>query len=149
MRLRASPFAALVMLWRRSHRQVRIEGWVEEVPATTVAEWWLARPRQSRVAAIASSQSAEIASRDVLQRAYAEADAALPDEPPQPWHFVGQRIVPDRVEFWQEGPGRLHDRLAYVLGPDGGWRSAPATSSAEPRTTRLVVTVADIFTAEA
>jgi pyridoxamine 5'-phosphate oxidase len=119
----ANPRAALLFLWRRSDRQVRVEGAVEAVADDLVEAWWRARPRLSRLAATISTQSREIASRADLVAALAAADAAAPEEPPRPEHFVGLRVVPDRVEFWQEGEARLHHRLAYTH-EGGGWRRA-------------------------
>jgi pyridoxamine 5'-phosphate oxidase len=121
--LAANPRGALLFLWRKSDRQVRVEGAVEPVADDLVEAWWVARPRMSRLAATISEQSHEIASRADLVAALQAADAAAPAEPPRPEHFVGLRVVPDRVEFWQEGAARLHHRLAYARA-DEGWRRA-------------------------
>jgi pyridoxamine 5'-phosphate oxidase len=121
--LAANPRGALLFLWRASDRQVRVEGAVEPVADDLVEAWWAARPRMSRLAATISEQSHEIASRAELVAALEAADAAAPAEPPRPEHFVAFRVVPDRMEFWQEGEARLHHRLAYAREGDG-WRRA-------------------------
>ncbi|MCB2456522.1 hypothetical protein KQ691_15810, partial [Listeria monocytogenes] len=61
-------------------------------------------------------------SRDALEAAWAEQQARLGDDPPRPPQWGGYRLVPDRWEFWQGRPSRLHDRLVYLQKPDGGWQ---------------------------
>lgn len=112
--------AALFHLMRPAHRQVRATGTVERTSAADSDRYWATRPVASRRSAVASRQSNVIESRAVLE----EAVAALAgtEEPLRPDRWGGFRLIPDRVEFWEEGANRLHDRIRFVR--DGqGWRS--------------------------
>ena len=78
-----------------------------------MAAYFATRPRGSRLGAHASHQSQVVASRAELDAAYAQAEAAYPDEVPVPEEWGGYRVRPEVVEFWQGRPGRMHDRLVY------------------------------------
>jgi pyridoxamine 5'-phosphate oxidase len=120
--LAASPRAALVLHWWELGRQVRVEGTVEEVEPAKSEEYWATRPRESRIAAWASSQSQPIASRAALEAAYAAAEDRFRDEDvPLPSFWGGYRVAPEVVEFWTHRENRLHDRIRYVRSGDG-WR---------------------------
>lgn len=120
--LDANPNAALVFYWPQHDRQVRVEG---TVTRTSVAEsdvYFQTRPRDSQIGALASPQSAVIASRDVLQQRTRELVDHYGDrEIERPGHWGGYRLQPQRIEFWKARPSRLHDRLRYELQSDGTW----------------------------
>jgi pyridoxamine 5'-phosphate oxidase len=121
--LKSNPFAAALFHWFLPvHRQVRVNGAVEEVDDEQSDAYWHSRPLGARLSAVASHQSDVVAGRAVLERRMAELAEGLPEGvgPARPDRWGGYRIRPEVVELWEEGADRLHDRLRYqsVLG---GW----------------------------
>ena len=105
-------------------RQVRVTGRVERVGATASDGLWDPRPRGAQLAAAASLQSTVVASRQELVDRMRLLDEQTPEgKLPRPEVWGGYRVVPERVEFWQGGADRLHDRLVFVRDDEegGGW----------------------------
>jgi pyridoxamine 5'-phosphate oxidase len=120
--LLANPHAALCFLWKSLNRQVRVEGFVELVADEEADAYFASRPRDSQIGAWASDQSQPLASRAELERRVDEFSRRFGEgEVPRPPYWSGFRVVPQRVEFWQERPSRLHDRILFIREGDA-WR---------------------------
>jgi pyridoxamine 5'-phosphate oxidase len=121
--LAANPRAAAVLHWLvPAHRQVRVAGPVEPVSENEADGYWDARPPAVRLGAAASHQSRVVASRAVLRMQVQDELRRYPGGAgvPRPRRWGGFRVLPSRVEFWQESPAGLHDRIRYRHG-GGGW----------------------------
>ncbi len=115
LELFGNPHAALCFLWKSLRRQVRIEGLVEPVAEAEADAYFAGRPRESRIGAWASDQSRTLASRGVLEdRVEAFTRRFGENDVPRPPFWSGFRLAPQRVEFWQERPFRLHDRWLFI-----------------------------------
>ena len=120
--LAANTRAALLFHWKPLGRQVRIEGHVEDVTDAEADAYYATRARISRLGAWASDQSRMLPERAVLERRLAEYEEKYPGEDiPRPPHWSGYRVIPERFEFWQNMPYRLHDRTVYTRAANGGW----------------------------
>lgn len=122
--LATNPRAALVFPWHALQRQVRITGAVERIGETASDGLWDPRPRGSQLAAAASVQSTVVDSRQELEERVRRLDGQTPEgKVPRPAAWGGYRVVPERVEFWQGGADRLHDRIRFVRddAEGGGW----------------------------
>lgn len=128
LHLIAHPKAALLFHWKSLRRQVRLEGPVTETTSAEADAYFATRARGSQIGAWASDQSRPLESRFALEKRVAEFGARhLVGTVPRPPHWSGFRLQPTLIEFWQDAPFRLHDRLEYSR-----------TSGAAPWSTRTL-----------
>ncbi|GAA1910060.1 pyridoxamine 5'-phosphate oxidase [Streptomyces durmitorensis] len=121
--LAENPNIALLFPWHPMARQVIVTGTARRVAREETVAYFRTRPHGSQLGAWASAQSSVIATRDELDRGYADLEARYPEgeQVPAPPHWGGFRVEPQSVEFWQGRANRLHDRLRYVPAERDGW----------------------------
>lgn len=119
----ANPHAALCFHWKSLQRQVRIEGTISLVSDDEADAYFASRARDSQIGAWASDQSRPVADRSELERRFASFTRQYGESGvvPRPAYWSGFRVAPKRVEFWQERPFRLHDRVLFTCDGET-WR---------------------------
>ena len=119
--LRVNPKVALCLHWKSRQRQVRIEGAVTELPPDDVDRYFAHRQRMSQIGAWASQQSRPLKSREELMALTEKYESEFPEDVPRPPYWTGFVANPSRIEFWQEGAYRLHDRVVFTRSEGCAW----------------------------
>jgi pyridoxamine 5'-phosphate oxidase len=121
--LAENPQAALCFHWKSRRRQVRVEGVVRELSPENAEAYFHSRSRASQIGALASQQSRPLASRDELEHLAGEYAERYPGEIPRPAYWRGFVLAPERIEFWEDGADRLHNRIVFVRAGDAWERT--------------------------
>tara|TARA_B100001057_G_scaffold231697_1_gene231948 strand:+ start:515 stop:1147 length:633 start_codon:yes stop_codon:yes gene_type:complete len=112
--------AAMCFHWKSLRRQVRVLGKVEEVSSKEADDYYNSRPYKNRISAWASSQSQVLDKRETFLKKIEEFEKKYPDQKnvPRPSYWSGWRLLPNEIEFWLDGEGRVHERLNYKMSKD-------------------------------
>ena len=114
--LKGNQKASMCFHWKSLRRQVRVLGKVEEVTSKEADDYYNSRPYKNRISAWASSQSEVLDKRETFLEKLKKFEKKYPDQNnvPRPLHWSGWRLLPNEIEFWLDGEGRIHERLNYI-----------------------------------
>ncbi|OUV60081.1 MAG: pyridoxamine 5'-phosphate oxidase [Candidatus Pelagibacter sp. TMED128] len=114
--LKSNPKASMCFHWKSLRRQVRILGKVEEVSREESDKYYNSRPFKNKIGAWASSQSELLDKRETFLNKVKEFEIKFKnqDSVPRPPNWSGWRVIPNEIEFWLDGEGRIHERLVYL-----------------------------------
>jgi pyridoxamine 5'-phosphate oxidase len=121
--IQANPKACLLFPWVTLERQIIIQGVAEKISTAESLKYFMTRPRESQIGAWVSNQSEVITSKKILLQKFEEIKSKFQDgEIPLPSFWGGYRVIPHTIEFWQGGPGRIHDRFLFTRMTNSSWQ---------------------------
>ncbi|MES2982534.1 MAG: pyridoxamine 5'-phosphate oxidase [Verrucomicrobiota bacterium] len=121
--IQANPKVCLLFPWVTLERQIIIQGVAEKISTAESLKYFITRPRESQIGAWVSNQSEVISSKKILLQKFEEIKSKFQDgDIPLPSFWGGYRVVPKTIEFWQGGPGRIHDRFLFSHHVDTSWQ---------------------------
>jgi pyridoxamine 5'-phosphate oxidase len=121
--IQANSKVCLLFPWVTLERQIIIQGIAEKISTAESLKYFMTRPRESQIGAWVSNQSEVITSKKILLQKFEEIKSKFQDgEIPLPSFWGGYRVVPQTIEFWQGGPGRIHDRFLFTRMTDSSWQ---------------------------
>ena len=114
--------ASMCFHWKSLRRQVRVDGFVEVVTEKEADDYYNSRPYKNKIGAWASMQSKELNKREDFIKSIINYEKKYPktNNVPRPPHWSGWRLIPQQIEFWLDGEGRIHERLSYIK-QNGEW----------------------------
>ena len=114
--IKSNQQASMCFHWKSLRRQVRVTGKTQQVSEKEADDYYNSRPYKNRISAWASDQSEKLDNRDTFLKKIREFEKKYPDQNkvPRPPHWSGWRILPNEIEFWLDGEGRIHERLNYI-----------------------------------
>jgi len=121
--IKENPNASMCFHWKSLLRQVRINGVIEPVEDNQADQYYNSRGYESRIGAWASKQSTVLNNRNELFEAISKFKEKFQDKEnvPRPSHWSGWNLIPNNIEFWLDGEGRIHERLKYQKDNQGKW----------------------------
>jgi pyridoxamine 5'-phosphate oxidase len=121
----SNPQAQLLFYWPALGKQIRIEGTVRKISPQESDEYFMTRPRESRLGAIASTQSRPLESLDILKKKIETVTQGFAGkEVTRPSGWGGYDLDPDYFEFWLDGENRIHERITFIKDTHGTWTSS-------------------------
>lgn len=121
--IQANPKVCLLFPWITLERQIIVQGTAEKISTAESLKYFMTRPRDSQIGAWVSNQSEVVTSKKILLQKFEEMKSKFQDgEIPLPSFWGGYRVIPKTIEFWQGGPGRIHDRFLFTRTTNSSWQ---------------------------